>query len=105
MHDFGCAKNGIYRTGLNAESATNAILFINYSDLEWNVSATIWIKCKDWTVEQLGERCNARFAARWTAIDWSRIFGDGARIRRAAIKTTFRALCLREQTIDAFGQH
>jgi hypothetical protein len=80
-------------------------LLINHSNLEWNVQATICIKRKDWTIEKLSKCSNARLAARWAAIDRGRIFGDGARVGRAAIKATFRALCLWEQTIDAFGQH
>jgi hypothetical protein len=90
---------------LNAQGASNAILLVNYGDLQWNVQATLCIKRKNWTIEKLGESSNASIAAWWAAIDGSRILGDGARVWRAAIKTTFRALCLREQTIDAFGQH
>jgi hypothetical protein len=80
-------------------------LLVNDSDLEGDVQATIGIKRKDWTIEKLGERSNTRLTTRWAAINGGGILSDGPRVWRAAIKPAFCALCLREQTIDAFSQH
>jgi hypothetical protein len=105
MHDFGGTKNGINRAGLNAEGAPNAILLVNHSDLEWDVQATLCIKCKDGLVKELGERSDTCLTTRWAAINGRCALSDGTRVGRAAIKTTFCALCLRKQTVDTFSQH
>jgi hypothetical protein len=69
------------------------------------MGAAACIKWQDGAVKQLSQDGDPDVAARRAAIDRSSAFCDSARVGRAALKPTFRALSLRKQKIDTFSQH
>jgi hypothetical protein len=52
VHQFGGADNGIDRTGLNTQCATNAKLFVNDRNLQRLMHAATDIEFNNWLLQQ-----------------------------------------------------
>ena len=100
MHLLGSTENGIDRTGLYAQRATDTNLFINNHDCFVTVLAVFGVQWLGVFSEQVGKCLYGTFAARRTLVDISLVCGDGFRIRTTAGIGALAALGLWQQLVN-----
>ncbi|MNE20179.1 hypothetical protein D3C80_1132870 [compost metagenome] len=102
VHQFGCTNNGIHRAGLDAFGAANAFGFADIGDLGRRATA-LRVQGYDRHLQQAGQGGDGFVAAWRTFIDRFAL-GQALCIGLAARVTTFAALGLRQQGVDALNQ-
>ncbi len=100
MHQFGCAEDGIYRTGLNTQGATDAGLFIDKRYSFWFYLSVVGVERHGFDAEQVRQRCDAGFPARRALVDGGFAYGDCFCIRPAALVVALATLGLRQDGFD-----
>ena len=106
VHELGGADDGVDRTGLDAQRATDAQFLADEGRGARLLGAVGWIEGLERHVQQRRECANPRFAARRALVDVGLAARDRLGIRPAARVAAFRALRLRQQRVDLVcGRH
>src|SRR5450830_31911 len=104
MHLLGGADDGIDRTSLDTQGATDARCFIDDRAGTAAFDAIDGIERQQGLAQQAGQACNSFGATRRTLIERSAAISNGFGIRSASRIAAFAALGLRQQVFDLVGE-
>ena len=99
VHEFRCTENRIYRTGLNAFGAADALVLADVSNSGFGFDTVFRIQWLGFNVEQIGQRLNCVFTAGRTLIDGVAV-GYGLGVGSASRVATLTTLGLGQYCID-----
>ena len=101
MHALACPDNGIDGAGLDAFGAADAGVFQNKGDARRLWCAVRRVQWLGLAAQQFGQCANGVVTAGGALIDVRVATCDGFGIGAAARELALRALCLRQQGVDA----
>jgi len=100
MHQFGCAEDRIYRTGLDTQGATDADPFIDKRYGFWFYLSIVGVERHGFDSEQVRQRRDAGIPARRALVDAGFASGDRFCIGPAARVVALATLGLRQDGFD-----
>ena len=102
VHQLRCAHDSVYRTGFDADRASDAAAFIDDSEPGRLFLTEFHIQGFELAPEQIRQSSDTAFTAGWTLIDIRITTGDCLRIRPATRIATLSALRLWKESVDLF---
>jgi hypothetical protein len=104
VHAARRARDGVDRAGRQTLRAADATLFIDERDRRRALETIVPVELARLACEQLRQCDDGFSAARRALVDVGSAARDGLGVGQAGVVTTARALRLRQQAIDRYGQ-
>ena len=104
MHHLVATQDGIGRTDLEAQRASNAPRLVNDGHRHGPFVAIIWIEGQCWLSSDFGQNGNALKAPRRALIDGGVVLRNGLCVGLAIGKAAAGALRLGQRIVDAVSQ-